>query len=100
MNIQTITKLLTDAGIEENEAKIEVKILLEHFCHYTELDKCKGVELTDNQLDLLRQKVTELENKNKDLENQVKEVEEAYNNYKKEVESKLNIIIDTANELL
>ncbi len=57
MNIQTITKLLTDAGIEENEAKIEVKILLEHFCHYTELDKCKGVELTDNQLDLLRQKV-------------------------------------------
>ena len=55
----------------------------------------------DEQLfDLLRQKVTELENKNKDLENQVKEVEEAYNNYKKEVESKLNIIIDTANELL
>ena len=50
--------------------------------------------------DLLRQKVTELENKNKDLENQVKEVEEAYNNYKKDVESKLNIIIDTANELL
>ena len=49
---------------------------------------------------LLRQKVTELENKNKDLENQVKEVEEAYNNYKKEVESNLNVIIDTANELL
>ena len=56
MNIQMITKLLTDAGIEENEAKIEVKMLLEHFCHYTELDRCKGVELSDNQLDILRQK--------------------------------------------
>ena len=36
MNIQTITKMLTDAGIEPNEAKIEVKMLLEHFCKYTE----------------------------------------------------------------
>ena len=57
MNIQMITKLLTDAGIEENEAKVEVKMLLEHFCHYTELDRCKGVVLNDNQLDVLRQKV-------------------------------------------
>lgn len=52
-----ITKLLTDAGIEENEAKIEIKMLLEHFCHYTELDRCKGLELSENQLDILRQKV-------------------------------------------
>ena len=57
MNIQMITKLLTDAGIEENEAKIEIKMLLEHFCHYTELDRCKGLELSENQLDILRQKV-------------------------------------------
>ena len=57
MNIQTITKLLTEAGIEENEAKIEVKMLLEHFCNYTELDKCKGILPDTNQLNILRQKV-------------------------------------------
>ena len=38
MNIQKITKILTDAGIEENEAKIEVRMLFEHFCNYTEKD--------------------------------------------------------------
>ena len=57
MNIQTITKTLIDAGIEPNEAKREIKMLLEHFCNYTELDKCKGVELTDEQLEILNQKV-------------------------------------------
>ena len=56
MNIQMITKLLTDAGIEENEAKIEIKMLLEYFCHYTEIDKYKGVQLNNNQLDILKQK--------------------------------------------
>ena len=57
MNIQTITKTLIDAGIEPNEAKREIKMLLEHFCNYTELDKCKGVELTDEQLEILNKKV-------------------------------------------
>ncbi len=57
MNIQTIIKLLTDAGIEENEAKIEVKMLLEHFCKYTELDKCKGVLPSEQQLELINDKV-------------------------------------------
>lgn len=59
MNIQMIIKLLTDAGIEENEAKYEVKMLLEHFCHYTENDKLRGKELTVNQLELIRTKVEE-----------------------------------------
>lgn len=54
-----IIKLLTDAGIEENEAKYEVKMLLEHFCHYTENDKLRGKELTVNQLELIRTKVEE-----------------------------------------
>ena len=40
MNIQTITKMLIEAGIEPNEAKREIKMLLEYFCNYTELDKC------------------------------------------------------------
>ena len=57
MNIQTIIKLLTNAGIEENEAKIEVKMLLEHFCNYTEIDKCKGILPNHDQLDILNQKV-------------------------------------------
>ena len=57
MNIQTITKMLIDAGIEANEAKREIKMLLESFCNYTELDKCKGVELDDGKLEILEEKV-------------------------------------------
>lgn len=56
MNIQTITKMLIDAGIEPNEAKKEIKMLLEHFCHYAELDRCKGVELSEKQLEILKEK--------------------------------------------
>ena len=53
MNIQTITKILTDAGIEKNEAEIEIKMLLEHFCDYTERDRILGVEISDEKLKLL-----------------------------------------------
>ena len=56
MNIQTITKMLINADIEPNEAKKEIKMLLEHFCHYTELDKCKGIELTEKQLEIIKEK--------------------------------------------
>ena len=59
MNIQTITKLLIDAGIEPNEAKIEIKMLLEHFCGYTELDRAKGAVLGEGQLEILKDKVLE-----------------------------------------
>lgn len=58
MNIQTLTKTLIDSGIEENEAKIEIKMLLEHFCNYTESDKIKGIELNQSQLELIKEKVT------------------------------------------
>ena len=54
-----ITKTLIDAGIEENEAKREIKMFLEHFCNYTELDKCRGIVLDEVQLDLLKSKVEE-----------------------------------------
>ncbi len=57
MNIQTITKILTDAGIEENEARCEVKMLLEHFCKYTEKDKLMGIMPDEVQLNLLKEKV-------------------------------------------
>lgn len=57
MNIQKLTQILIDSGIEENEAKCEMKMLLEHFCHYTELDRVKGVNLSDNQFAVLSEKV-------------------------------------------
>lgn len=59
MNIQQITKLMTDVGIEENEAKIEIKMLLEHFCGYTEKDRAKGLQLDCGKLELLYTKVLE-----------------------------------------
>lgn len=59
MNIQTIIKLLTDYGIEENEAKYEVKLLLEHFCNYSDVDKIKGKQLYEDDLNLLENKVKE-----------------------------------------
>ena len=57
MNIQTITKMLTDAGIEPNEAKIEVKMLLEHFCKYTEKDRLMGRE--PENIEIIEDKVQE-----------------------------------------
>ena len=39
MNIKQLIDKLIESGIEENEAKNEVKILLEHFYNYTEIDK-------------------------------------------------------------
>ena len=57
MNIQMIIKMLTDAGIEENEAIAEVKILLEHFCKFTEKDKILGRVLNDIELNLIKEKV-------------------------------------------
>ncbi len=57
MNIQMITKMLTDSGIEENEAKKEIDMLLEKFCNYTEKDYIMGTKLTTIQLEILKSKV-------------------------------------------
>ena len=57
MNIQTITKLLINAGIEEREAKREIKMLLEHFCNFTEKDEILGHKLSEEQLKILKLKV-------------------------------------------
>ena len=35
MLIQDIVKILTDSGIEPNEANIEVKLLIEHFAGFS-----------------------------------------------------------------
>ena len=50
---------MTDAGIEPNEAKCELKMLLEHFCGYTDKDKIMGKELTESQYNLINTKVGE-----------------------------------------
>ncbi len=57
MNIQNITKILIDSGIEEFEAKCEIKMLLEHFCNYSEIDKLKGIAPNEIQLQVLKEKV-------------------------------------------
>lgn len=49
--------MLTDAGIEEREAKREIKMLLEHFCNYTEKDEILGHPLTEEHLNVVKSKV-------------------------------------------
>lgn len=62
MNIQKLTEILIKSGIEENEAKCEVKILLEHFCNYTEKDRLLGKELSQEQMILLNEKIAQRAN--------------------------------------
>ena len=59
MNIQKITKILTDSGIEENEAKIEVKMLFEHFCNYTQKDFILEKPLETEMYELVEEKARE-----------------------------------------
>lgn len=64
MNIQKLTKQLIESEIEENEAKYEIKMLLEHFCNYTEKDCLLGKELSPEDLTLIEKKIQErIENK-------------------------------------
>ena len=57
MNIQEIMKLLIDNGIEENEAKYEIKMLLEHLFDYTEKDKLMGKSISDEDFKILQEKI-------------------------------------------
>ncbi|MBR1776289.1 peptide chain release factor N(5)-glutamine methyltransferase [bacterium] len=56
MNIQTITKILTEAGIEEQEANREVELLLEKVCNISPKDKILGKEPDKEQLRILEEK--------------------------------------------
>lgn len=56
MLIPEIVKILTDAGIEENEANIEVKLLIEHFAGYSLVDILTGKKLTEEKLKLVEEK--------------------------------------------
>jgi len=59
MNIQKLTQLLIDAKIEENEAKREVEMLLEHFCNYTEKDVLLGKTLPEKDFELIQDKIVQ-----------------------------------------
>ena len=57
MSIQKLVTILINAGIEANEAKREVKMLLEHFCNYTEKDNLLGKEISIEDLNKIEKKV-------------------------------------------
>ncbi len=54
--IQEIVKILTDSGIEPNEANVEVKMLIEHFCGYTVADIIMGKKLDSEKLKIVKEK--------------------------------------------
>ena len=56
MLIQDIEKILLEVGIEPNEAKVEVKMLIEHFAGYTLTDIVMGKKLEESKLELVAQK--------------------------------------------
>lgn len=56
MLIPEIVKILTDAGIEENEANIEVRLLIEHFAGYSLIDILTGKKLTEEKLKIVEEK--------------------------------------------
>lgn len=56
MSIQEILKLLIDSGIEPNEASIETKMLIEHFCNYSKTDIYLGKKLDSNKLEIVFEK--------------------------------------------
>lgn len=56
MLITDIVKILTDAGIEQNEANIEVKMLIEHFAGYGVADIIMGKKLDEEKLKIVEQK--------------------------------------------
>lgn len=56
MQISDIIKILTDAGIEKNEANIEAKLLIEHFAGYSTIDILSGKKLEEEKLKLASQK--------------------------------------------
>ncbi len=56
MLIQNIVKILTDSGIEPNEANVEVKLLIEHFAGFSLTDILMGKKLTEDKLKIVEEK--------------------------------------------
>ena len=56
VTIQEVVKILTDSGIEQNEANIEVKMLIEHFAGYSVKDILMGKKLDQDKLEIVKEK--------------------------------------------
>ena len=56
MLIQDIEKILVDSGIKANEAKIEIKLLLEYFANYSLTDIILGKKLDEEKLKIVKEK--------------------------------------------
>lgn len=56
MSIQDIEDLLVESGIERNEAKTEVKMMIEHFCDYSAKDLIMGKKLESDKLKIVYEK--------------------------------------------
>lgn len=56
MSIQEIVNILTEAGVEPNEANVEVRMLLEHFANYGAKDIIMGNKLTEEKLQIVKEK--------------------------------------------
>lgn len=56
MNIPEIVSILTNSGIDEREAVIEVKMLIEHFCNYGTKDIIMGRPLDYEKLEIVKEK--------------------------------------------
>ena len=56
LSVQEIVKILTDAGIERNEANVEVKLLIEHFADYSTKDILLGKKLEQDKLKIVKEK--------------------------------------------
>lgn len=56
MAISEIVKILTDSGIEQNEANIEVRLLIEHFANYSYMDLVMGKKLSLDKLEIVKEK--------------------------------------------
>lgn len=57
MNIKQITNILTDIGIDSNEANAEIRIMLDHFFDYDVKKEIMGEVLSNEQLKFLEEKV-------------------------------------------
>ena len=54
--ISEIVKILTDSGIEPDEANVEVKMLIEHFANYGTKDIIMGKKLSPEKLEIVKEK--------------------------------------------
>lgn len=54
--LKSILKILTDSGIETNEASAELKLLLEHFANYGYKDIILGNSLSSEKIELVKEK--------------------------------------------